>query len=281
MQKALTIAGSDSGGGAGIQADLKTFLALGVYGGSVVTAVTAQDTRGVRGVHVVPEAVVAAQLDAVLDDIAWDAVKTGMLGTAGVVRVVADRLRERPDLPVVVDPVLVSKSGHALLEPAAREVLARELLPLALVVTPNAHEASALAGFPVQSHDDARRAARVIHGMGARAVVVTGGHLTAPDDRERDDCVDLLFDGERYHEYMGRRYHTKNLHGTGCTFASAIAAGLARGLTVAEAAGLARAFLDAAIARADSLGVGHGHGPVDHEAGGRSRRVRSLLRGKP
>lgn len=285
MKKVLTIAGSDSGGGAGIQADLKTFQALGAYGGSVVTAVTAQDTRGVRAVHVVPEDVVAMQLDAVLDDIAWGAVKTGMLATAGVVRVVADRLRQRLDLPLVVDPVMVSKSGHALLDPAAREVLVRELLPLALVATPNALEASALAGFPVRTGADARRAARVLFGMGARHVVVKGGHLSGragggkAAGRTGDECVDLLYDGQHFYEFRGRRHRTKNLHGTGCTFASAIAAGLARGRTVREAVGLARAFLDAAIARADLLGVGHGHGPVDHQAGGRSRRVRAILRG--
>ncbi len=276
MKKVLTIAGSDSGGGAGIQADLKTFQALGVYGGSVVTAVTAQDTRGVRAVHLVPEDVIAAQLDAVLDDIAWDAVKTGMLATPGVVRVVAARLTARPDLPVVVDPVMVSKSGHDLLDPNAREVLVRELFPRALVVTPNAHEASALVGFPVRTEEDARRAAVVLRGMGARNVVVKGGHVGL----DTDTCVDILYDGDKHYEYIGKRYRTDHLHGTGCTFASAVAAGLARGLPVAEAVGLARAFLDAAIAGADLLQVGRGHGPVDHGAGGRSRRVRAVLRGR-
>ncbi len=261
MKKVLTIAGSDSGGGAGIQADLKTFSALGVYGGSVVTAVTAQDTCGVHAVHVVPEGVVAAQLDAVLEDIVWDAVKTGMLATVGVVRVVAERLRVRRDFPVVVDPVMVSKGGHVLLDPDARQALLGDLLPLALVATPNALEAGVLAGFPVRTDEDARRAALVLHERGVRHVVVKGGHLAGGRD-----CVDLLFDGKRFVEFRGRRIPTKNLHGTGCTFASAVAVGLAR------------SFLDAAITGADLLGVGHGHGPVDHGAGGRARRVRAILR---
>lgn len=273
VKKVLTIAGSDACGGAGIQADLKTFQALGVYGGSVITAVTAQNTRGVREVHVVPAEVVASQLDAVLDDIAWDAVKIGMLATAKIARVVAERLRARPDLPVVLDPVMVSKSGHVLLAPDARVVIAQDVLPLALVVTPNAHEASVLSGRPVRTDEDAREAARRLRAMGARHVVVKGGHLAEP----AEECVDLLFDGRRYLEFRGRRYATKNLHGTGCAFASAIAAGLARGLEVGQAVEMARAFLDAAISRADAMGVGHGHGPIHHEAGGRSRRVRAIL----
>lgn len=273
MKKVLTIAGSDSGGGAGLQADLKTFQALGVYGGSVVTAVTAQDTLGVRAVHVVPAEVVAAQLDAVLEDIAWDAVKLGMLATAEVAQVVAERLGPDLGLPLVVDPVMVSKSGHALLDDLAREVLVREILPRALVCTPNAHEASVLVGRPVETLDDAREAARVLHALGSRNVVVKGGHLAQPSAA----CVDILYDGDTFLEFRGPRVVTENLHGTGCTFASAIAAGLARGLTVVEAVGLARAFLDAAIASADRLGVGRGRGPVDHIAAGASSRVRAML----
>ncbi len=272
MRKALTIAGSDSSGGAGVQADLKTFQALGVYGGSVITAVTAQNTRGVREVQVLPERVVAGQLDAVLEDIEWHAVKTGMLASAAIVAVVAERLQTRRETPLVVDPVMRSKSGHALLDPEAGEALIRDLLPLAWVVTPNAHEAGTLAGFPVKDLEGARRAARFLHEMGARYVVVKGGHIF-----QEAECVDILYDGKVFHEFKGRRVPTKNLHGTGCTFASAVAAGLARGLGVLEAVGLARAFLDAAIAHADSLGVGHGFGPVDHAAGGRARRVRAVL----
>lgn len=277
MKKALTIAGSDSGGGAGVQADLKTFQALGIYGGSVVTAVTAQDTRGVRAIHVVPEEIIAAQLDAVLEDIAWDVVKIGMLATAGVVRVVSERLHARADLPVVLDPVMISKSGHELLAPEAREILRRDMVPLAFVLTPNAHEATALCNLPVRTVTQAREAARVLHEMGAKNVVIKGGHLAS--DRPHD-CEDILFDGKDFHGFRGRRIPTMNLHGTGCTFASAIAAGLARGLSVVDAVALARAFMDAAIARADRLIVGQGQGPVDHAAGARSRRVQACLQKK-
>ena len=271
MNKVLTIAGSDSGGGAGLQADLKTFEALGVYGGSVVTAVTAQNTRGVHAVYAVPHDVVAAQLDAVLEDIAWDAVKTGMLANAGVVQVVAGRLERRPDLPVVVDPVLISKSGHALLEPEAMDALKTRLFRLALVVTPNAPEAEALSGVAVRDLQGARDAAVALHRYGARYVVVKGGHLGGPE------CVDTVFDGERFETVRGPRHPTRHLHGTGCTFASAVAAGIARGLTVVQAVRLARAVVDAAVQAADTLGVGHGVGPLDHKAAARSSAVRAIL----
>jgi hydroxymethylpyrimidine/phosphomethylpyrimidine kinase len=251
---ALTIAGSDSGGGAGIQADLKTFSALGVYGASVITAVTAQDTQRVYGVVELEPAFVAQQIDAVLDDIGADAVKTGMLSSAPIINAVAERVKHWNVTQLVVDPVMVAKGGDKLLRDDAVTALRERLLPLALVVTPNLPEAEVLLGRPVVTREERERAARDLVAMGCRAAVVKGGHADG-------DADDVVFDGERLTWLAGERVATGNTHGSGCAFSAAIAAGLARGLGVHDALAEAKAFIAGAIRHA--LAVGHGHGPVN------------------
>jgi hydroxymethylpyrimidine/phosphomethylpyrimidine kinase len=256
MHHVLTIAGSDSGGGAGIQADLKTFAACGVYGTSAITAITAQNTERVGEVHVLPAGMVAAQIDAVGADIRIDAVKTGMLANAAIVEIVAAALT-RWRLPhVVVDPVMVAKSGDHLLEPAATAAILEVLLPLATVVTPNRPEAEVLAGRAVATIADAREAARRITDTGCRAVVIKGGHF------EGTRLVNLLFDGRDFTEVVTERIQTRNTHGTGCTFSAALAAQLATGRPLTEAVQDATAYVAGAIAAA--VPVGHGHGPINH-----------------
>lgn len=256
MKKALTIAGSDSGGGAGIQADLKTFMAHGVYGMSVITAVTAQNTVGVRAVELLSPALVSAQIEAVLEDIGADAVKTGMLGTAPIIEATAGGLRRCGIERLVVDPVMVAKSGDRLLAEEAVAALRGQLLPLALVVTPNLPEAGVLLGRPVVEERDMAAAARDLHALGPRYVLLKGGHLPG------DEVVDLLYDGRRLVEFRSARIATRHTHGTGCTYAAAIAALLARGRPVEQAVAEARAYLVAAIAAATAIGAGHG--PVNH-----------------
>ena len=251
----MTIAGSDSGAGAGIQADLKTFAALGVYGTSVVTAITAQNTLGVTGVHEVPVEMVAAQIEAVISDIRADAVKTGMLSSTKIIETVAKELNRFRVAKLVVDPVMVAKSGDRLLREDAVDALRRNLLPIATVVTPNIPEAETLASMVIESAEDARRAAEKIVGMGAKAVVVKGGHLPGA-------AVDIFYDGQDYREFDAPRVDTRNTHGTGCTFASAIAAGLAKGLDVGDAVALAKEYVTGAITH--SLDVGEGHGSLNH-----------------
>lgn len=255
--RALTIAGSDSGGGAGIQADLKTFAAFGVYGTSAITAVTAQNTREVTDWLAMPPDLVAKQIDAVLSDIGADAVKTGMLANAAIIETVAAKMREHGIENLVVDPVMVAKGGHKLLEDDAVSALVRELLPLALVVTPNLPEAEVLTNRKIASWDDARGAAAQIVEMGARAVVIKGGHF-----EEEASSTDLLYDGQEYRAFKSIRVQTPNTHGTGCTFASAIAAGLAKGMALGDAVALAKSYVTLAIQYA--YPVGHGHGPVHH-----------------
>jgi hydroxymethylpyrimidine/phosphomethylpyrimidine kinase len=263
VPRLLTIAGSDSGGGAGIQADLKTFAAHGAYGMSVVTAVTAQNTREVRAIHEVPAGIVAAQIDAVLDDIGADAIKIGMLANAAIVRTVADRLRahfERPGgdrVPVVLDPVMIAKSGAKLLDDHAVSALARELAPLAAVVTPNLPELATLSGRDVATEEERLRAAEAVAAWGP-AVLVKGGHA------EGDEIVDLLLEGGRVHRFAHPRFHTTSTHGTGCTLSSAIAARLGAGEALPRAVEGAIAYLCGAIAAAYPVGQGDGHGPVDH-----------------
>ena len=255
IPKAMTIAGSDSGGGAGIQADLKTFAALGVYGTSVLTAVTAQNTVGITAVHEVPTQVIAAQIEAVITDIGADAVKTGMLASVDIIECVAEEL-ERHRVPwLVVDPVMVAKSGDTLLHQGAIQTLISRLLPLASVVTPNIPEAEALTGLTITSLESMRQAAEHISAKGAGAVVVKGGHLPGP-------ATDLFYDGTGFQEFTAARIDTRNTHGTGCTFASAIAAGLARGMKVADAVALAKEYVTEAIRR--SFTVGRGNGPPNH-----------------
>jgi hydroxymethylpyrimidine/phosphomethylpyrimidine kinase len=256
LRAALTIAGSDSGGGAGIQADLKTFAALGVYGTSAITAVTAQNTIGVTAVFPLPADLVTAQIEAVASDIAIHATKTGMLATAAIVEAVAAAIEEL-DLPlVVVDPVMLAKSGDRLLDEDGVRTLCAELLPRATVVTPNIPEAEALTGRRIRSSDDAREAARRIHGMGPSAVIVKGGHAAG------DEIIDLLFDGERFAEFRAARVHTRSTHGTGCSFASAVAAYLARGHSLADATERAQSYVVGALRH--GLAIGKGHGPLDH-----------------
>jgi len=256
IHKALTIAGSDSGGGAGIQADLKTFAALGVYGSSVITAITAQNTVAVTAVHEIPTETIAAQLDAVLSDIGADAAKTGMLSSAPIIATVAATVRRYGLTRLVVDPVMVAKSGDRLLREDAVAALRAELLPLALVVTPNIPEAEELAGMTIITAEDRHEAARRIAAYGPRYVIVKGGH--APGDP-----IDFLYDGATVIPIAdGPRIDTPNTHGTGCTFAAAITAGLARGLEVEAAAREAKAYLTAALQA--SYSVGAGHSPVHH-----------------
>ena len=253
---ALTIAGSDSGGGAGIQADLKTFAALGVYGTTAITAVTAQNTVGVTASMTLPADFVTEQIEAIAGDIRIDATKTGMLGTSAVVEAAAAAIEEL-DLPlVVVDPVMLAKSGDRLLDEDGISALCAELLPRALVVTPNIPEAEALSGCSIRSLDDAREAAQRIHLRGRCAVIVKGGHGSG------ETIVDLLFDGDRFTEFPTPRIHTRHTHGTGCTFASAIAAHVALGSTLTEATGKAQAYVAGAIRH--GLDIGKGHGPLDH-----------------
>ena len=258
MPRLLTIAGSDSGGGAGIEADLKTFMALGGYGMAALTAVTAQNTQGVRAVHEVPPDMVAAQIDAVLEDLGADAVKTGMLSNAAIIETVATRLESASagGVPIVVDPVMVASSGDLLLREDAREALIGRMIPLAHVLTPNLPEAEALSGVPIDSDAARREAGRKIHALGARYVVIKGGHGKGAE------AVDWLFNGREWRAFSAPRVDTRSTHGTGCTFAAAVAAGLGHGLEVEEAVARAKRYVTGAIRNAQALGSGQG--PVHH-----------------
>jgi hydroxymethylpyrimidine/phosphomethylpyrimidine kinase len=256
MQTALTIAGSDSSAGAGVQADLKTFAAFGLYGISAITAITAQSTRGVEAVAPLAADLVTAQIEAVAGDFTIAATKIGMLATAAIVEAVAAAIEEL-DLPlVVVDPVLVSTSGDRLLDDDGIDAMRKLLLPLARVVTPNVPEAEALSGVRITSADTLCEAARRIHKLGARGVVITGGHTS------KTIVQDVVFDGNRFHEHRVARVDSQHTHGTGCTFASAVAAGLALGRELPEAAARAQGYVAGAIEHAP--GLGHGRGPLDH-----------------
>jgi hydroxymethylpyrimidine/phosphomethylpyrimidine kinase len=256
----LTIAGSDSGGGAGIQADLKTFSALGVYGASVITALTAQNTRAVTAIHDVPPTFVTAQLDAVFDDITFAAVKIGMLSRSEIIAAVAAGLRRHGAKSVVLDPVMVAKSGDRLLHADAIAAMKERLLPLATVITPNLPEAAVLLDEEA-AQDEAGmiRAAARLRALGPQAVLLKGGHLS-----EGSESIDVLDDGDEPLTLAAPRIATVNTHGTGCTLSSAIAALLARGLSLRDAVRAAKAYISAAIQAADRLRVGHGHGPVHH-----------------
>ena len=251
MKRILTIAGSDSGGGAGIQADLKAITLLGGFGMSVLTALTAQNTVAVTAIHDVPLEFIEAQIEAVFTDIGVDAVKTGMLSNTEVVKLVASKMSEYEPPIVVVDPVMVAKSGAPLLNADACNTVAEFLLPQATLVTPNLPEASALLGRQVIKEDDMYRAAEEIHRLGPKYVLVKGGHL-------QGEAVDLLFDGREFYAFRSPRIETKNVHGTGCTYASAIATYLAQELDVVEAVQAAKRFITAAIRHGLSLGQGHG-----------------------
>jgi hydroxymethylpyrimidine/phosphomethylpyrimidine kinase len=276
MRTALTIAGSDSSGGAGIQADLKTFAAFGIYGASAITAITAQSTTGIEAAVALEADLVTAQIEAVAGDLTIHATKIGMLANAAIAEAVAAAIAEL-DLPLVVlDPVLVSSSGQRLLDDDGVRALCTELLPRARVVTPNIPEAEALSGVRIQSMDDARNAAKRIQKLGARAVIITGGHAfstshPAPRTPHLDDVtrtshlgevVDLLLDGDAFVELRVPRVESPHTHGTGCTFSSALAAGLALGRELPDAAARAQAYVAGAIAHAP--GLGHGRGPLNH-----------------
>ncbi|MET9427770.1 bifunctional hydroxymethylpyrimidine kinase/phosphomethylpyrimidine kinase [Streptomyces sp. NPDC003036] len=262
LPNVLTVAGSDSGGGAGIQADLKTMLALGVHGMSVITAVTAQNSLGVQGAWELPVEAVRAQYRSVVDDIGVQAVKTGMLASAPLVEAVAELLAGT-DAPVVVDPVGVSKHGDSLLAASALDSVRTKLLPVATVATPNLDEVAQLTGVTVKGEDDLRRAAAAVLKYGPRWALIKGGHLPGADA----DAVDLLTDGSEEHWLRAPRYDNRHTHGTGCTLASAVAAGLGKGLAVPEAVRAAKEYVTGAIAAGFALGGGIG--PVDH--GWRSR----------
>ena len=251
---AMTIAESDSGGGAGIQADLKTFAALGVYGTSVLTAITAQNIQGVADVLELPTSLVESQFDAVVSDIGVDAVKTGLLSTSAIIDAVAGKIRELGPHTLVVDPVIFAPGGDPVHDDAI-EALKTSLVPLAQVVTPGAPEAAALVGHEVETLDDAREAAREIVPMGAAAAVVTGGHLEGPS-------TDILFDGSEFRAFTAPRVPTAGTRGMGCTFASAIAAGLAHGMSLRDAVSGAKTYVTGAVRHA--FPVGHGYGPLKH-----------------
>ncbi|HAK53872.1 MAG: bifunctional hydroxymethylpyrimidine kinase/phosphomethylpyrimidine kinase [Vicinamibacterales bacterium] len=256
MQTALTIAGSDSGGGAGIQADLKTFAAHGVYGTCAITAVTAQNTLGVDAAESLAVDLILAQIAAVAGDIGVDAVKTGMLATSAIVEAVAAQLPSLPTPHVVVDPVMVAKGGARLLADDAVQAVRHALIPRASVVTPNAMEAEVLTGITIDTLAAARDAARRIHDLGPATVVVKGGHVPT------EDAVDVVFDGRDLVELRGPRLASRHTHGTGCTFAAAVAANLALGQTTADAVAGAKRYVTEAIRH--GLPLGRGHGPLDH-----------------
>jgi hydroxymethylpyrimidine/phosphomethylpyrimidine kinase len=253
---ALTIAGSDSSAGAGIQADLKTFAAFGVYGMSAITAVTAQSTLGVTATYALSADLVTAQIEAVAGDVQIHATKTGMLATSAIVEAVAAAIQELELPSVVVDPVMLAKNGDRLLDEDGVRALRAELLPRAMVVTPNIPEAEVLSGRSIRSIEDARAAAVGIHDMGGSAVVITGGHAAG------DEIIDLLFDGAIFTEFQITRTVSRNTHGTGCTFASAMAAGLAQGDSLVDATARAQSYVAGAVAH--SLAIGKGQGPLDH-----------------
>ncbi|CAM4156047.1 bifunctional hydroxymethylpyrimidine kinase/phosphomethylpyrimidine kinase [Saccharibacillus endophyticus] len=273
--RALTIAGSDSGGGAGIQADLKTFQELDVFGMSAITAVTAQNTLGVHGVYPMTPQAVAAQIDAVGQDLGVDALKTGMLFDAAIIEAVAERIQSFGWNRLVVDPVMIAKGGAELLRAEAVEALKKHLLPLALVVTPNIPEAEALTGMKIATMNDRREAARRIADFGAAMVVIKGGHaVVETQKREKQlQVVDLVYDGSEFEELVGERIDTRHTHGTGCTFSAAVAARLAAGSDTREAVRTGRRFIQAAIEGAPALALGSGHGPTDHAAYRRSRKL--------
>ncbi|MGD0153535.1 MAG: bifunctional hydroxymethylpyrimidine kinase/phosphomethylpyrimidine kinase [Thermacetogeniaceae bacterium] len=255
MKNLLTIAGSDSCGGAGIQADLKTFSALGAYGMSVITAVTAQNTRGVFSVRDLDTDIVRDQIDCLFEDIRIDAVKIGMVSNVDIIKTIGERLSHHGATRIVVDPVMVSKSGCHLLNPQAEAELVRVLFPLAAVVTPNLFETGVITGKSIDSVDQMKQAAMEICDLGARAVVVKGGHLEG-------DAVDVVYDGREFHYVTSKRIETKNTHGTGCTYSSAIAVYLAKGYLLLDAVRMAKSYITGAIEHA--LDIGQGAGPTGH-----------------
>ena len=253
--RVLIIAGSDSGGGAGIQADIKTVTALGAYAATAITAVTVQNTQGVTGIHPIPLETVRAQIETVLDDIGADAIKTGMLATAAVIETVMAALQKNT-IPLIVDPVMVAKGGAQLLEPGAVAALKRWILPRAELITPNLPEAEVLTSLKIDSADAMREAIQYLHTLGAKAVLLKGGHLPG------DEIVDIYSGPDGTHEWHDKRIATRHTHGTGCTLASAIATGFAQGLNVVDSISRARLYVRRALETAP--GYGRGHGPLNH-----------------
>jgi hydroxymethylpyrimidine/phosphomethylpyrimidine kinase len=255
MKKALSIAGSDCSGGAGIQADLKTFSAHGVYGMTAITAITAQNTLGVFGIQDISTDIIAKQIDSIFDDIPPDSIKIGMLSNSDTMLTVTEKLHKYKPSNIVLDPVMVATSGGLLMTESATDTLISEVVPLADLVTPNIPEAEKITGMTIKTHEDMRKSAQIIHKMGCRAVVIKGGH-------SEGDAVDILFDGKDFYEYSAPRIDTVHTHGTGCTFSSAIASNLALGLSVNESVGKAKEYINGAIANAPKLGKGNG--PTHH-----------------
>ncbi|MBO9128833.1 bifunctional hydroxymethylpyrimidine kinase/phosphomethylpyrimidine kinase [Bacillus sp. 165] len=260
VNRALTIAGSDSGGGAGIQADLKTFQELKVYGMTVITAITAQNTLGVQGVYPVPVEGIQEQLQSIADDLKPNAVKLGMLFSSEIISLVAEQLSEYKWKNIVLDPVMIAKGGAALLQKEAVTALQEKLLPLATVITPNIPEAEVITGMQIVTIEDSKEAAKQLHTWGAQYVVMKGGHATY----QGEEVVDLLFDGETFLEFKSPRINSIQTHGSGCTFAAAITAELAKGYTIYQAVEEAKSFITKAIEH--ELNIGSGHGPTNHFA---------------
>ena len=252
---ALTIAGSDSGGGAGIQADLKTFASKGVYGMSAITAVTAQNTIGVQAVHNQPPDLVKLQIQSALSDIGADAIKIGMLANKEIITAVAETIQHYPQIPLIVDPVMIAKSGDLLLESNAISSLIEQILPLATIITPNLDEATAITGLKASNQDEMEAIACKLFEMGPRYVVIKGGHLDGP-------ALDVLYDGKNFHSFVAERVDTRNTHGTGCTFAAAITAEVAKGSSIIDAVDRAKSYLTNSLVH--SIPLGKGHGPVHH-----------------
>jgi hydroxymethylpyrimidine/phosphomethylpyrimidine kinase len=257
IPRALTIAGSDSGGGAGIQADLKTFTAFKVFGLSVLTSITAQDTQSVHGIYDLPPDFVKLQIDAVVSDIGVDAAKTGMLSNEAIISALTDKIKQYRIKKLVVDPVMRAKSGSALLKSEAEKALIKGLLPLAFVVTPNLLEAEVLSAIKISSIEDMKEAAKRIKSIGCEYVLIKGGHINW-----LQQATDILYDGKDFYEFTSPRIETKNTHGTGCTYSAAICAGLSKGLNAIEAISEAKDYVTGAIRR--SFNLGKGHGPLNH-----------------
>ncbi|WP_174842923.1 bifunctional hydroxymethylpyrimidine kinase/phosphomethylpyrimidine kinase [Neobacillus mesonae] len=259
MKRALTIAGSDSGGGAGIQADLKTFQELDVFGMSALTAVTAQNTLGVHGVYPMTAEAVINQIQAIGEDIGADAVKTGMLFNAEIIEAVAEQIKIYNWENVVVDPVMIAKGGASLLQKEAISALKKYLLPLSKVITPNIPEAEVLTGMSIQTDQEKRDAAKKLYDLGVSNIIIKGGH-----DEDPSESTDVLFDGQHFYKFTSKRMKTKNTHGTGCTFSASLTAELAKGASIQEAVETAKQFIQAAIE--DQIQIGNGHGPTNHWA---------------
>ena len=254
----FVIAGSDSGGGAGIQGDIKTVTALGGYAAAAITAVTAQNTKGVFGIHEVPEDFIAHQIQLVLDDIGADAIKTGMLSKASVIEIVADALKAHPNIPLVLDPVMVAKGGATLLQPDALDALKKRLIPRARIITPNIPEAELLTGMKIENEADMQSAGEELLKMGAHAVLMKGGHLQVHSEK----ITDILVEQHGQAVFTSTRIKSRNTHGTGCTLASAIAVSLAQGMEMEDSVRRARLYVQESIRRAPDLG--EGHGPLGH-----------------